>query len=712
MKLNTKFLLIVFSMLLVFALTMMLIVFTFSKTKLLDEKKGSLEALVKTAYDVVDHNYKLYESGTISEEEAKERSRTTIAGFRYGENLKDYFWINDYEPNMVMHPLLPQLNGNSLKESVDKEGTKLYVQMVNVVKANGNGFVPYYWQWYDNESRIEPKLSYVKGFEKWNWIIGSGIYINDVNEKAMAKSMKVFSFALLAIILIGAALGFILRKIIISPILRISNAASSLSKGDFKKIELKASGEFQELVKWLNGTQELIEKMEAQRGEVAKMASNLKSLPTPVAEMDKDLNVVFINDAAAKFLGQKPDEAIGKKCYDLFKTGDCRNSKCACTRAMQINGIATSNTVSRPTTDVAVPISYTGISINDAEGDVSGVLEFITDQTPVYDVAKQLEATAAKVEEVTEMLGTLSNDMSSGAEEMSAQTNQVAFTTEEMNATVATVAASTEQAASNVTNMAAAAEEMSHNVSTVASAIEEMNASLKEVAKNTVEAAKIADDAAGKTENTVKIMNDLSEVARRIDKVVKMISDIADQTNMLALNATIEAASAGEAGKGFAVVAAEVKELAKQTAESTEEIANQIETIQKTALEAGNAVDSVKESITQNREISQAIASSVEEQTATISEISKTVSQTAYASKEVAKNAEEATKGVKEIAHSANEMSKGVQEASNNIQQVSIASNDVSRGSQDVKQQADLLTGEVKALKKVVSEFHLLEELK
>jgi methyl-accepting chemotaxis protein len=712
MKLNTKLLTIIFSMLVVFTLVIMFAVFDSSKKNLYADKEQTLEALVETAYDTMVYYDKLAESGELTLEKAEEMAKATIAEFRYGPDSKDYFWINDYEPNMIMHPLKPSLNGTSLKKNEDKEGKLMFVEMVDVVKAKGQGYVPYLWQFYDDATRLEPKLSYVKGFEKWKWIVGTGIYINDVNAQARANALKVLWIALIVFIIIGISLGFIIKIGIVAPIVTVTDAATALSKGEFEKIKLKAKGEIKALVDSLNGTQALIDRVNAQQVEAAKLANNLKILPTPVYEMDKEFNIVFINDEAAKFAGLTPEECIGKKCFELFKTDDCNTEKCACMRALQTNTSITTNTVARPRTGIVYPITYTGFSIIGPDGKATGILEFVVDQTPVYNVAKQLEITARKVGDVTGRLGSLSNQMSSGAEEMSAQSNQVASATEEINANVATVAASTEQAASNVTNMAAAAEEMSQNVGTVASAIEEMNASLMEVAKNTVEAAQIADDAAGKTENTVGIMSNLSDVARRIDKVVKMISDIADQTNMLALNATIEAASAGEAGKGFAVVAAEVKELAKQTAESTEEIANQIETIQKTAEEASNAVDSVKESITKNREISQSIASSVEQQTATISEISKTVSQTAYASKEVAKNAEEATKGVKEIARSANEMSLGVQEVSKNIQQVNIASNDVSRGGQDVKHQSDSLSVEVETLNQVVGNFDLLDRLK
>jgi len=652
MKLSTRLLTIVFSLLAIFSAIIIFAVFNTSTTNLYLEKRETLKALVELAHRTILKEFEEFKAGNITEETAKKRAMDAVKKLRYGVDNQEYFWINDTSqpfPIMIMHATIPDLDGKPLSDpqyncakGQKSDNENLFVVFVEVCQAQGQGFVDYKWPKPTKDGLVpnQPKLSYVKIFSAWNWVVGSGIYIDDVDRVATANAMKVFYIVIISLVFIALILWGIIRFSIVNPIVKITQAAIALSKGEFRKLEMKVSGEIKDLVEALNGTQILIDEVETQRRNADKIAYNLKVLPTPVCEMEKDFNITFMNADGALLVGKKPADRIGKKCYDLLKTEHCQTEECACYRAMKENGICTENTVARPRAGIELPITYTGLSITDEKGNNIGVLEFIVDQTPIYKVAAQLEMTAKKVSEVTEVLTSLSSQMSSGAEEMSAQSNQVASATEEINANVATVAAGTEQAAANVTNMAAAAEEMSQNVGTVASAIEEMNASLREVAKNTVEAARVAEEAAGKTETSVSIMVDLTEVAKKIGKVVKMISDIADQTNMLALNATIEAASAGEAGKGFAVVAAEVKALAKQTAESTEEIATQIETIQKTAGDAGNSVNAVKESILRNREISQTIASSVEEQTATIAEISRTVSQTALASKEVARNAE------------------------------------------------------------------------
>ena len=82
---------------------------------------------------------------------------------RWGDEGKDYFWITDMHPTMIMHPYLPELDGQDLTSYQDKAGNHLFVAMVDEVEKNGSGFVEYYWQYKDDPSRIVPKLSYVAG---------------------------------------------------------------------------------------------------------------------------------------------------------------------------------------------------------------------------------------------------------------------------------------------------------------------------------------------------------------------------------------------------------------------------------------------------------------------------------------------------------------------------------------------------------------------
>ena len=88
---------------------------------------------------------------------------------------------------MVMHPYKPQLNGKDLSASQDPNGKKLFVEMVKVCKESGEGFVDYHWPKYGADEP-QPKVSFVKLFKKWNWIIGTGMYMDDID--AMVKDRK------------------------------------------------------------------------------------------------------------------------------------------------------------------------------------------------------------------------------------------------------------------------------------------------------------------------------------------------------------------------------------------------------------------------------------------------------------------------------------------------------------------------------------------
>ena len=109
--------------------------------------------------------------------ETRKEAIEAIRALRYGGN--EYFWINDMKPVMVMHPIKPELEGKDLSENKDPAGLRLFVEFVNVVKANGAGFVMYLWPKPGSDTPV-PKVSYVEGFEPWGWIIGSGVYVDNV----------------------------------------------------------------------------------------------------------------------------------------------------------------------------------------------------------------------------------------------------------------------------------------------------------------------------------------------------------------------------------------------------------------------------------------------------------------------------------------------------------------------------------------------------
>jgi PAS domain S-box-containing protein len=150
---------------------------------LLDSKREMIHEMTEITWGLLNQYEERVLSGELTLEEAQKRAISRISILRYGSELKDYFWINDMHPNMVMHPFRPDLDGTDITNFTDPNGKQLFVEFVKVVQKNGSGYVDYMWQWKDNPNRIVPKTSYVKGFEPWGWIIGTGIYIEDIQQK-------------------------------------------------------------------------------------------------------------------------------------------------------------------------------------------------------------------------------------------------------------------------------------------------------------------------------------------------------------------------------------------------------------------------------------------------------------------------------------------------------------------------------------------------
>jgi methyl-accepting chemotaxis protein len=194
------------------------------KSDLLDERKLKTRHLVETAYGVLNHFQDLEKQGTLSPEDARKAAIAVVKGLRY--ESKEYFWINDLTaptPRMVMHATLPSLDGNVLdaakfncatslqygseerKELTDGK-MNLFVAFNTVANKAGHGFVTYLWpkpkQGGGTTDELFPKLSYVKKFEPWGWVIGSGIYIDDIDTNTQRE---IRNFALI-VILVGAAL--------------------------------------------------------------------------------------------------------------------------------------------------------------------------------------------------------------------------------------------------------------------------------------------------------------------------------------------------------------------------------------------------------------------------------------------------------------------------------------------------------------------------
>ncbi len=215
MRFNVKrfFLTIVLPTLLTIGLFILLIfrfIIPYFEQNMLNQKKVMIRELISSSVSIADTFWRQAAAGKMSEAEARSAAILQIGHIRYGTGNKDYCWITDFQPRMIRHPYRPDLNGTDLSRIRDPQGKRLFVEMVRVVEKNGSGYVDYMWQWMDDSSRIVPKISYVRGFKPWGWIIGTGIYIEDVRAEIAAIKKRL----LLVLLLISAAMALLLAFIV------------------------------------------------------------------------------------------------------------------------------------------------------------------------------------------------------------------------------------------------------------------------------------------------------------------------------------------------------------------------------------------------------------------------------------------------------------------------------------------------------------------
>jgi signal transduction histidine kinase len=238
-----------------FAIAIFGVVLPAFQDNLLEEKKKAITAVIQSAWGILAYYEKRASSGEFSTAVAQDLAKQQIRELRYGSDGKNYFWINDMQPKMVMHAYRPDLEGQDLSNFSDPVGKKVFQEFVDVVKKSGEGYVQYMWQWNDDQKRLVPKISYVKSFQPWGWIVGTGVYIEDIRQDiAVIIKRLIYIFV------------FILITISVLSLYIIRNSLDAIHKRQLAEKQLN---------QYKNSLEGLVEKRTA---ELQEALSNIKTL--------------------------------------------------------------------------------------------------------------------------------------------------------------------------------------------------------------------------------------------------------------------------------------------------------------------------------------------------------------------------------------------------------------------------------------------------
>ena len=193
-------------------------------------RQDELRTVIEVASKVVQQQYDEFKKGTISEAEAQQRAKASIRAMRY--NANDYFFVQDKAVVTIVHGVRPDQEGADMSKKQDPTGKYFSVEMNKIAAENGQGFVGY--QYAKPGAPLDqpsPKLSYVKLFAPWQWTLGTGMYIDDINATVWSRVLWTGATALAFLIAIGGFAGLVMFRLS-NRLNALSTAMTSLASGE------------------------------------------------------------------------------------------------------------------------------------------------------------------------------------------------------------------------------------------------------------------------------------------------------------------------------------------------------------------------------------------------------------------------------------------------------------------------------------------------
>ena len=353
--------------------------------------------VVQAASGVLDYYHGLETAGSLSRDAAQQQALQVISKMRYDQG--DYFWINDLRPFMVMHPTNPKLDGKDLSAIKDPDGVAIFNEMVTLAKTQGSGNLAYRWP---KPGADEPvaKTSYVQLFEPWGWVIGSGVYIDDIQAEFQAQVWKASATGL-TIALFMVVLVRLIARSIARPLKEAVQAMSNIASGESdltRSLDTHGRDEVTELarhfntfttklrtvIRHLQSTATALEQSSTQIGNDAtqaqqrcqQQASQMDQVATAINEVTYAVQEVAKNaeHAAGEMRGAQTQAELGQQNID--------------SSLKQIDQLSI-------TIDQAVEVIRTLATQSSGIGSVLEVIRSIAEQTNLLALNAAIEAARA-----------------------------------------------------------------------------------------------------------------------------------------------------------------------------------------------------------------------------------------------------------------------------------------------------------------------------
>ena len=516
------------------------------KSSLLKDRQIKTRHVVETAYGILTYNYDLQTKGTLTEEQAKAAAISTIKSLRYEQS--EYFWINDLTPRVVMHPIKPELDGKDVSDIKDPTGKHLFVEFAEIVKKEGAGFVSYMWP-KPGFDRPVPKISYVKGFAPWGWIIGSGIYIDDMDAIFWDSIKWMVGIVSLLTIVIFILLQLIIRNVT-KNVADVVSAANQLASGNLQ-VSTKINSK-DEMGEMLNAVRNTASAFSNVMGEIEYCGMYMGQSAYQVAKISNEIAEVSLQQETRSAEVNQAMAGLHQISSKVQLQATDAVARARLVESMGKEGIESVHQNIRSMEETTRQVNLTSVEVAELEmsaqqiHSIANTIKEIAGQTNLLalnaaieaarageqgrgfavvadEVRKLAERTTLSATEVSNIIELLSGKVRQVSETMNVVVEKVKITQEESGKTAGTI----EGMASNAVEAAASSQSISNisqqqlaQFALLESNLRTLFETLKENAAKTVVSATIGEDLRMVTDRLKKILEGFTFVSDKRNDVI------------------------------------------------------------------------------------------------------------------------------------------------------------------------------------------------
>lgn len=490
----------------------------------MEERQDKLSAQVETAVSLAQHYYDL--RNILGEETAKKQALQAIETLRYDST--NYFWILNQQLNIISHPLKPELNGKNAGNLRDGAGKYHWREMVTISQTSQQkGFLDY--QWKSPNGELKDKISYVQLFPEWNWVLGSGILVADIQDAFYALAIKE---GMVAVVLSGLlfAMGYAISNNILVPLNKLIDNTHKIADGDLRvRMNMTRKDELGDMSQQIDTMLDKLQSTLRTANESADLSSNM-----------------------ANHIAQASEEAATSV-----------NSQHA-----QLELLSTAMTeMSATISDVAVNAESTAASTN-----------------KVVDHANQndnnMQVTSKTISQVSENISTaneLVRDLQSGVSEISQVVSVIRDVSEQTNLLALNAAIEAARAGEQGRGFAVVADEVRNLASRTQNSTNEVQSTIEKLTQQAERTFKAMQSSNEKVDHSVVASN---ETRQQLDVIVNELHNANDMVAQIAAASEQQSTVATEMSEsvtGIHLAANEVLQASQSLAEDSQKMANTTE---------------------------------------------------------------------------------------------------------------------------------------